>query len=286
MVELVTWRGTPGVGDFMWALNCCHLHSWRTKSKVNLEMHWSHDEKYLHHFEDPETIIERMQYIHRFYDRKDDVKIFHVINANGRYSKWKYEDDTTISESGEKYQVAKTRNKARFWFQSGHFSDKPGDEVPENDWIFKESAFKKTIKNKIVFWRPTFNAEIPRTWKRQLTHDDWEKIIKKLESYGFNMHELTYRTPVREAMWHIATCQQIICYDGMWHYVAKNYCKPMIVVSEEGVTKYHTLHAVRSSHNPKESGNIWYWINNPEIMLSHTKKKAKDFREKIRTIRE
>ena len=84
MSELVTWRGTPGVGDFMWALNSVHLHSWRTKTPIDLEMHWSHGEHHLHHFEDPETIIERMQYMHIFYDRKEDVKISHVINTDSR----------------------------------------------------------------------------------------------------------------------------------------------------------------------------------------------------------
>jgi hypothetical protein len=286
MTELVTWRGTPGVGDFMWALNCSHLHSWRSKTPINLEMHWSHDENHLHHFEDPETIIERMQYIHNFYDRKNDVRISHVINAKGRYSFWKYEDDIKLLEDGSKVQVARNIEKTRFYFQSGIYSDKRGNKAPENDWLFRSDSFQKTISNKIVFWRPTFNAETPRTWKRGLTNRDWEIIIDKLKSHGFQMVELTYRTPIREAMWHIATCRQVICYDGMWHYVAKNFCKPLLVVSEEGITKYHTKYAVRSSHNIKTNANIWFWVDNPKIMLKHSQKKADNFREKMREIRQ
>ena len=41
--ELVTWRGTPGVGDFMWALNACHRYAAdHDIIKVNLEIHWEH----------------------------------------------------------------------------------------------------------------------------------------------------------------------------------------------------------------------------------------------------
>ena len=286
MAELVTWRGTPGVGDFMWALNCCHLHSWRTKNKVNLEMHWNHDENHFHHFEDPETIIERMKYTHQFYDRKDDVRIFHVFNTNGRYGFWKFDDETELDKDGNRVQIVKSRYKPRFWFESGHFSDERREPPPQNDWIFREEAFRETIKNKIVFWRSTFNAEVPRTWKRLFTNADWDIIIQKLRSQGFQMVELTYRTPIKEAMWHIATCEQVICYDGMWHYMAKNYCKPMVVISDEGVTKYHTNYAIRASHNPNIRNSIWNWVNDPEKLLRHSSKKAKNFREKIRTIRQ
>ncbi len=286
MTELVTWRGTPGVGDFMWALNSVHLHSWRTKTSINLQMHWSHGENHIHHFEDPETIIERMQYMHRFYDRKEDVQISHIINSNGRYSSWKYEDDTELMPDGSKRQVAKHFEKTRFYFESGRYSDKEGDQVPDNDWIFREDSFLDIVSNKIVFWRPTFNAETPRTWKRQLTNNDWDVIIDKLKSHGFQMVELTYRTPIREAMWHISTCRQVICYDGMWHYVAKNFCKPLIVISEEGVTKYHTKYAVRASHNSEVDASIWFWVDNPEIMLEHSQKKADNFRERIRELRQ
>ena len=77
-MEYVSWRGTPGVGDFMWALNCVHNYCYTQNKQVTLEFHWEHDEHHLHHFEDPETIIERLEYMHNFYHRKDDVQVKHV----------------------------------------------------------------------------------------------------------------------------------------------------------------------------------------------------------------
>jgi len=283
-VEKVSWRGTPGVGDFMWALNCVHLHAYRTNTKVNLEMHWEHDEDHLHHFEDPETIIERMHYIHNFYHRQDDVLITHVFNSKDRYSDWSFDDDI-VMENGLKRIKANMRSKNRFHFESETYKDNDGP-VPDNDWLFRQDAFQPTDKNKVVIWRPTFNAEIPRTWKRLLTDELWDGIIKKLCRAGLNITELTYRTPVREAMYHISNCRLVLCYDGMWHYVAKNFAKPLAVISTEDVTKYHTPHAVRISPLDEDTNNIRDWMGNLPELLGHPKKKAVEYEERMSYIYE
>lgn len=274
--ELITWRGTPGVGDFMWALNSCHKYAAdHNLDKVNLEMHWEHGPDYYHHFEDPETIIERMNYIHNFYHQQERVQIHHIFNSQGRYTDWKYDDDVVEEDDGERRVAAINRNKNRFWFQSGKFTDEKGGLPPEPEWIFRKDAFQKTVSNRLVFWRPTWNAEKPRTWKREFTNDNWNVALDILRSYGFECHELSYRTPVSEAMYLISTARLVVCYDGIWHYVAKNFARPLAVVSDEGVTKYHTPHALRLrsriSHKDK---NVWWWLEHINDLLGHTKKKA------------
>lgn len=282
-MELITWRGTPGVGDFMWALNSAHRHAYVTNQKVELELHWEHDEDYIHHLEDPETIIERLEYIHNFYHRKDDVTVKHVFNEKTRYSDWKYKDDVTKEMDGSLRVMAITRpNKHRFWFESGKYSDETGGTTPKNDWIFREDAFREINNNKIVIWRPLFNAETPKTWKRELTNDGWDDIINQLVAAGLHVTELTYRTPIREALYHISTCRLVLCYDGMWHYIARNLYRPMIVISNEGVTNYHTPHCVRTSHNKNEPENIFRWVSNIRDMLGHTKKKAIEYETEAR----
>lgn len=281
-MELITWRGTPGVGDFMWALNCAHNYCYQYNKKVNLEFHWEHDKDYLHHFEDPETIIERLEYMHNFYHRKDDVKVTHVFAQKTRYSDWKYSDDCVLMDDGRLRIAAINRgSKSRFWFQSGVYTDEMGGKIPHADWIFRENAFLETDRRKVVLWRPTFNAEIPRTWKRMLTNDQWDAIIRSLVGAGLYVVELTYRTPIREAMYHIATCRQIVCYDGMWHYIARNYAKPMVVVSPEGITKYHTPQCIRTCLD--DEANIFWWLDNMSHMLGHSKKKAIDYENRLKS---
>lgn len=274
--ELVTWRGTPGVGDFMWALNSCHQYAADYNiRKINLEFHWEHDEDYYHHFEDPETIIERLEYIHSFYHDKERVEVHHVYNATGRYSDWKYSDDVVLEKNGDRRVAAIQRKKARFWFQSGKYTDEDGGNIPDNNWIMRKDAMQETVPNRLVFWRPTWNAEKPRTWKRLFTQEDWDIAIQLLRDKGFECHELSYRTPVSEAMYLISTARLVLCYDGIWHYLAKNFARPLGVVSSEGVTKYHTPNALRlhSQHEYKDK-NVWWWLDNIDMLLGHTKAKS------------
>ena len=261
----VSWRGTHGVGDFMMALNCCHRHAFDRDVHVNLEMHWDHGEDHYHHFEEEETIIERMNYIHNFYQHQDQVTVTHVFNSRG-----KYYYDPKIRK--------RIRNKNRFSFSDGHWSDKKGNPIPRNSWLFREEITNREIdQKKIVIWRATFNAELASGWKRTLTNRDWDGIINRFRRQGLNVVELTYRTPVSEAMYHISTCRMVICYDGMWHYVAKNCARPMVVVSGEGITKYHTPNAIRAHGDRKKEHNIFWWVKRPRRLLGHTKTKAVEY---------
>lgn len=284
-MDKVTWRGTPGVGDFMMALNCVHLHAYETSQKVNLEMHWEHDEDYYHHFEDPETIVERMEYIHNLYHDKDMVEVTHVFNSQGRYSDWSYWDDIITDPDGSRRCITKRRDKSRFWFESGRYSDDPGKGPPPNNWLFREDLINTpTQKNKVVIWRPTFNAEMPRYWKRVLTNDQWERIISKLRSGGLNIVELSYRTPVREAVYHIATSRMVVCYDGMWHYIARNFSRPTAVISGEGITKYHTPNAIRYDPTLEKEPSIHMAIEEINNLLGDTKRQSRTYYEKVKYI--
>lgn len=273
-----SWRGTPGVGDFMWALNSCHLHAQKNDLIINLEFHWPHGPDHLHHFEEEETIIERLEYIHNLYMDKDRVRVTHLFDQReGTRYFYNDQDQKNLKE------------KNRFWFEDGHVHDGPktsGGKAPDNDWLFRNdiSGVNAPIyynRMKVVIWRPLHNAEIPRLWKRLLTNDDWDVIIGLLRQAGLHVVELTYRTPVREAMFHINTSRMVLCYDGMWHYMAKNACIPMIVSSDEGITKYHTPNAIRASASGKARTNIWFWVKDVGLMLGHTKKKTISYRKRI-----
>ena len=62
----VHWKGTPGVGDILFGLNAVHMltHLARKKRDIpftTMNVHWVHGPDHLHHFEDPETIIQEME---------------------------------------------------------------------------------------------------------------------------------------------------------------------------------------------------------------------------------
>jgi hypothetical protein len=216
MTKILNWGMTPGMGDVMLAMNCAHRWSYENKQPLILNLHWFHGKDHLHHPEDPETIVERADYILGLY-LKTDIQVNHIFNS----------DQHHLKETFKRYD----------WLD-------PRSDKHTNNWVFDKSVNLPVNENKVVIWRPIFNAEVPRLWKRRVENIYWDELIKFLKTIDYNVVELCYRTPIREATYHINTCNFIICYDGMWHYIAKNFLKPMIVSSQDGITKYHTRHCV------------------------------------------
>ena len=215
----IHWKGTPGVGVFMFGLNVAHVHAYLLHKPVKLTIHWYWDVKNQYHFEDPELTIERMEYIHNFYQDKDMVEIDHVYD----------------SVRGDVY-ANQTSKPTSLLLRSGYMARMS----LINWWQFRNNCRLPVSPKKLVFWRDTFNADVVRPWKRLINHHQWDVMINQFYMHGFEPVELTYRTPISEAMYHINTSKFVICYDGLWHYVAKNFHKPLIVLSRSSITKLHT----------------------------------------------
>lgn len=238
----ITWKGTPGVGDFMYGLNVAYFRSWLMTKPIHITFEWYHDEDFLYHFEDPETIIERFKYIEKFYKKKNArVSTDHVFN----------------STDGQLY-------KSRFF---GYSTDKVGaPRLRDNTWLmrdgFRHDNPENIIPKKIVVWRETFNAQQPRRFKRTYDHETWHYVFGLIEEQGYTIQEIDYRTPIREAMYHIRTAQCCLCYEGMWHYIAKNMFKPMIVLARDKITKFHTPNALIFDGGPPDKEfSTRFWLS-------------------------
>ena len=110
-----------------------------------------------------------------------------------------------------------------------------------------------------------------------VTNEMWDQAIDFLRSIGYNVVELSYRSPIREAHYHIATCKLVISYDGMWHYFAKNYYKPMIVASRSAITRLHTPHALTLHEIDSEKGKTAFRHFNKQIEKLHVR--SKEYRD-------
>jgi hypothetical protein len=60
----------------------------------------------------------------------------------------------------------------------------------------------------------------------------------------------------------------------MWHYIARNFCKPMVVVSPEGITTYHTPQALKVSPFADMENNIFKLSSNISDFLGKPKQAA------------
>lgn len=257
----VDWKGTFGVGDILFGLNAVHMmtHLMRKRREVpfvTMNVHWTHGEDYLHHFEDPETIIERAEYLHNFYYDKDAVRMNHIF-----YSK------------DEELQRIRHRG-----FRRKKSPVAVLDALPS--WVFRNDILKSSlpVENKVVFWRPLFNKDEPQGWKKVFTDDHWLEIIHLLEMKGYDLVELTYRTPVREAFYHIRTCRFCIFYDGMWQYIAKNLCKPVIALGDNSVIETHNSQGVHFRRPNDPENDLFSYLNKLPKILEHMDRRAGRYR--------
>lgn len=248
-------KTTPGVGDYMYALNKSFMLSRALNISFHVEFYWDHDEQHLHHFEDPETIVERFNYTLPFYRDAHKLSFSHHFNSSKKHPE--LERKRLIPNSDLRSLGANSMSKV---------------EHGTAQWAFNHCPLEQQ-ENKIVIWRPLFNAEIPREWKRAVTNEMWDQAIDFLQSIGYNIVELTYRSPIREAHYHIATCKFVICYDGMWHYFAKNYYKPMIVASRSAITKLHTPHALSLHEIDTQHGRAAHRHFNKQLKKLHVPSK-------------
>jgi hypothetical protein len=215
------------MGDSMTTLNMVHRYAYDNDIKVKVNFNWPNSKDFLYHFEDTETAAERIDYIHQFYSRKDDVIISHTFNQ-------------PISKLLKSNHLL-LNNEPCSWDKLDE-----GCLIIEPHWKFDEGFNLLNIPDKIIIWDYRENSETPKSWK---THVNcWDNIINILESYG-DVNTLTYRTPIREAMWHINTAKLIVSYDGMWHYIARNLFKPHLVTSPGYFTRIHTPGAIMLKSN-------------------------------------
>lgn len=259
----VDWKGTPGVGDILFGLNAVHMmvHMIRKRRELpymNMNVYWNHDKDFLYHFEDPETIIERADYLHNFYYDKSSVRINHIFNSKDR-------------------EIVKLRHRG---FQRERGPTATLDGIPS--WLFRKDVWcDKPNPNKVVFWRPLFNKEEPPTWKRAFTEEDWDKIISILQMNDFELVELTYRTPVREALYHIRTCRFCVFYDGMWQYIAKNLCKPVIALGASAIIEVHNPQGVHFNRPNQKHNDFYKYMQNIRKNLSHLDSRANRYKKFI-----
>ena len=259
----VDWKGTPGLGDILFGLNAVHMltHLEREKREIpqmTMNCYWNHPEDFRYHFEDPETIIERAEYLHNFYFDKDSVKMVHHFNC--------YDE--------ELWRI-RHRHFARKVAPTAVLAGLPA-------WMFRPEVRATPHPKKVVFWRTLFNREWPRGWKRIFTNDDWERILDILRSKGYEPVELTYRTPVREAFYHVNTSQFCIFYDGMWQYIAKNLCKPVIALGDnEGILPIHNQQGVFFYHPDDKENSLWKYLDKLPRIEEHLYRRAKKYQDFI-----
>lgn len=190
----VKWGTGIGYGDFVTGLGYAHTAAIKYQTPVHIEFHWAHSKDHRHSSLDPETIVDRCDYIYGVMRPLSQVTISHKFNSS---------------------------NKFRFYNQLDEFNPLHGvwySNLPDN-----------TQKKHVAIWTTDFNLSFPGKHKDPV-NKKWNDVRAALSDYI--LEEITYRTPVKEAIEIVNRCEFGIGYDGLAHQLFKFMWKPLFVFCE------------------------------------------------------
>lgn len=191
----VHWRTGVGYGDFVTGLGYANTTSIKYQTPVHIKFFWDHPEDYLFSEDDPETIVDRCRYIQQVMRPNPAIEVSHVYNKRLEY---------------------------RFLNQFDEFNPLHG--------LWYTDLPMSTTKN-VVLWTSRFNKTFPGRSKDP-AHKSWDRVVERVEQYGYTITEVTYRTPVKEVISLVQNCAFGIGYDGLIHQIYKFMWKPCIVFCE------------------------------------------------------
>ena len=125
----------------------------------------------------------------------------------------------------------------------------------------------KTEKKKLVICRDTFvhhGVLKEGNKKKYFEYNQWQKIIYFFKKH-FKVVELEYRTPISEVMYHLATCEILFTYDGMWHKHAACLNKPRITLYDPGFYYWLSKDYFKNHTDQMTKNNI---LNNRKSLVS------------------
>jgi hypothetical protein len=194
----------------------------RVKKKVTLNFYWPNSSDWTFHFEDPQTLVEQQKYLHSRMHGLDkvDVEVNNIFDA-----------DTSFLEGALHSGI-----ENKFGYRVLH---------NVNTWLFREQFLNvPVIDNLVVIWRTKWIDSKYPPFKDSYDASYWDLIIPILKMKGFNVVEVTHRTPISEVFFLISRCRFVVAYNGMYHYLSKNLIKPMIVLGNSKIIRTHNPQAI------------------------------------------
>lgn len=192
----IQWRSDEGYGDFITGVGYAHSSTIKYQRPVAITFHWPNPKNTLLSSIDKEPINYRFDVILEYFKPVEGLTIKHEYNSSPNY---------------------------RFINELEEFNPLHGLWYPKNK-LSVESGL-------VVFWSSKHNLKFPGYPKDPL-YDHWDNIVLDLTRLGYQVVEVTYRTPIREAMELMCRCEFGIGYEGMIHQLFKFLWKPIIIASK------------------------------------------------------
>jgi hypothetical protein len=255
------FRGTTGLNDCLMGLNTAYYLSKVLDKQIHLHFFWWHDENYKFYFEDPETIIERCNYIESFYAHYGIAKVSHFFD----------------------YDVDFFDRKLHYNIERTDIGYSPLSGI--NNWLMNERMMNvNEDQNLTVLWKPSKTIGKIRDFKLAYDEEYWNAIMFLLRLKKFHVEEIDFRTPIKDVLYLISRARFVIGYQGSYQYVAKNLCKPSIIAGDSDLNRTHNPHAVifRSPEKDNKDRNFQGYIREIRHKLPDMTGKVRRFRRMLK----
>lgn len=199
----ISWRSGEGYGDFITAIGYAYTSRVKYDIPVSLHMHWPNAEGHLLSNNDKEDIKYRYDKVVKMMKPCDGVEVIHHYNSKPKY---------------------------RYINNFEHKNPLQGLWFPRQQY--------QSHSNIVMLWSSLHNLTYPGKAKDP-TRYQWNDVINYIENEGYDVHEVTYRTPVKDVIYLLKHCEFGIGYEGMVQQLFKFLWKPLIVIGER--TKLSTL---------------------------------------------
>lgn len=202
----IDWKSPIGYGDFMNAIGYAHNARIKFDREVNINFWHTAESGVKYKEEDNETLSERIDYINTLYKDNELVPIKHIFK--------------------NEFHLHERPNYAfRFRNNLHEFNILHGIGTPKEEGENKKYA---------VMWTPISNKERPIFAKCTVFHpQEYDQIAKYIKSYGYDVYEIDYITPVKEVMNLVKDCSFGVGYRGCAYQLFKLYHKPVLMFSEK-----------------------------------------------------
>lgn len=204
--------------------------------------HFVDDNFYFNNWDEPESFLEKFNYLHSMMEFKAnvDLKFNHRFTDN-----W---NEYQIQKLAFEKRCKKIRTNILGFEYDAH------SKADKRTFLWPLKNNLKRVKNKVTFWKPTFvhkmmGSPSEVSWYEKgrnndnlYTYKEYESIKKNLQSLGYYVQEVEYRTPVREMYYHLATCEFAFGFVGVCQSLSICLSTPTIM------TKFKISAALNYDH--------------------------------------
>ena len=221
-MKLLMAKAGHGAGDMVLALNVAHTHARYHNTDVELEYHWREKEDFKVMPQDPETVVERMDDMNSRMANPQQVEVIHLFDSDIFFT----QGDPSIWDGTPEALAQRNISEPKRWFPDE--AALLNRKTPARYLWSEEPTTTKTI----VTWDSSENAKVLRYTKK--TRCDWGYMRDYIQdrSPEHKIISLSYRDSFDTAFNAIRDCEFCFGYDGMWHLVAENFGKLLVVISE------------------------------------------------------